>query len=225
MALRSDLRRLPTFQQRQTEFHFRRAPDYGDAEHPSLYSNYRLYPVRINDVYNGRYQVIRKLGFGSFSTVWLANDLRYSIFYKVINGCRENRAVALKVLSRDAPRNELETFRWIADNTLSFHGTNSETQYNECVIGLLDSLGLVSRDGIRYRCLVLEAMWQDALSFCQGFDPEHRLVLSRYISLQVLRGLESLQKLGIIHNGKIDPCIIAYIRPSSFELSNWFHSY
>lgn len=33
------------------------------------------YPVHIAGVYDGRYQVLGKLGFGSTSTVWLAHDL------------------------------------------------------------------------------------------------------------------------------------------------------
>lgn len=35
------------------------------------------HPVHLGDVFNnGRYKVIRKLGEGSYSTVWLAHDLR-----------------------------------------------------------------------------------------------------------------------------------------------------
>ena len=33
------------------------------------------YPVKIGDVYESRYQVLLKLGFGSVSTVWLCRDL------------------------------------------------------------------------------------------------------------------------------------------------------
>lgn len=34
------------------------------------------YPVRIGDLFNGRYHVVRKLGWGHFSTVWLCWDIR-----------------------------------------------------------------------------------------------------------------------------------------------------
>lgn len=36
----------------------------------------RFYPVRLGDVFQERYQVLVKLGFGTSSTTWLARDLR-----------------------------------------------------------------------------------------------------------------------------------------------------
>lgn len=35
------------------------------------------HPVRLGDIYNNRYKVVRKLGYGQNSTVWLALDLQY----------------------------------------------------------------------------------------------------------------------------------------------------
>ena len=34
------------------------------------------YPTKIGQVFESRYQVLVKLGFGSVSTVWLCRDLR-----------------------------------------------------------------------------------------------------------------------------------------------------
>ena len=34
------------------------------------------YPVYIGEVFNSRYQIVTKLGFGANSTVWLCRDLR-----------------------------------------------------------------------------------------------------------------------------------------------------
>jgi hypothetical protein len=36
-----------------------------------------FYPVTLGDVFNSRYQVLAKLGFGTASTVWLCRDLAY----------------------------------------------------------------------------------------------------------------------------------------------------
>ncbi|KAI0721272.1 CDK4/6 [Cerioporus squamosus] len=49
-----------------------------------------FYPVRIGDVFESQYQVVGKLGYGGYSTVWLCRDLV------------EHRHVAVKVCTRNA---------------------------------------------------------------------------------------------------------------------------
>jgi serine/threonine protein kinase len=42
------------------------------------YTQRRFHPVRPGETYgNGRYRVVRKLGWGSYSTVWLAEEIGY----------------------------------------------------------------------------------------------------------------------------------------------------
>ena len=36
----------------------------------------RYYPTQIGEIFQDRYQVVGKLGFGATSTIWLARDLR-----------------------------------------------------------------------------------------------------------------------------------------------------
>ena len=46
------------------------------------------HPVHLGDAFhNGQYKVIRKLGDGSYSTVWLARDLKCAIFYAAYSPC------------------------------------------------------------------------------------------------------------------------------------------
>lgn len=40
------------------------------------YAAPRYYPVRIGELFQERYQIVGKLGFGASSTVWLARDVR-----------------------------------------------------------------------------------------------------------------------------------------------------
>ena len=47
------------------------------TELPDDYGPGKLHPVQFGDVFKDmRYKVLRKLGAGSFSTVWLARDRR-----------------------------------------------------------------------------------------------------------------------------------------------------
>ena len=39
------------------------------------YNPTQFYPVRIGQVFESRYQVVSKMGYGSTSTVWLGRDL------------------------------------------------------------------------------------------------------------------------------------------------------
>ena len=47
-----------------------------DVESPARYRPGGYHPVHLGDVYCKRYKVIHKLGFGTYSTVWLARDLQ-----------------------------------------------------------------------------------------------------------------------------------------------------
>ena len=49
------------------------------------------HPVKIGEVYNGKYTIIKKLGWGHFSTVWLAHD-------STITGGDKREYVALKIV-------------------------------------------------------------------------------------------------------------------------------
>ena len=60
--------------------------DDDEQEAPSDYCKGGYHPVKIGDLFHNRYHVIRKLGWGHFSTVWLCWDLQ------------EKKFVALKVV-------------------------------------------------------------------------------------------------------------------------------
>lgn len=40
------------------------------------YNPEQFYPVRIGEVFDSRYKVLGKLGYGAHSTVWLCRDLQ-----------------------------------------------------------------------------------------------------------------------------------------------------
>lgn len=51
--------------------------DNEEQEDPKDYCKGGYHHVNIGDVYNERYKVLRKVGWGHFSTVWLSWDIKY----------------------------------------------------------------------------------------------------------------------------------------------------
>ena len=72
-----------------------------DEETLPHYDPEHFYPVHIGDVFDGRYRVTGKLGFGAYSTSWLCQDLGHvPIEVKIINAA--NLAKKSKVCSTEA---------------------------------------------------------------------------------------------------------------------------
>jgi hypothetical protein len=52
-------------------------PEHEKVEERNIagYQANKYYPVRLGDVFNSRYKVVAKLGWGVYSTVWLCRNL------------------------------------------------------------------------------------------------------------------------------------------------------
>jgi len=48
-----------------------------EEELGQCYTPFRYHPVRFGECFNQRYEILGKLGWGQYSTVWLANDMQY----------------------------------------------------------------------------------------------------------------------------------------------------
>ncbi|KAJ5156692.1 hypothetical protein N7492_009495 [Penicillium capsulatum] len=148
------------------------------------------HPVVLGDVFNGQYKVIRKLGDGSSSTVWLARDLKSS------------RYVALKILVSKIPGSttELRTLRYIAQ-VAPVEGPGYITQ-------LLNEFEHQGFNGV-HKCLVYEPMGPSVDTMVEElpqFNPRMRGMKVRYplpmaksILKQSLQALAFLHKNGIAH--------------------------
>ncbi|KAF1761174.1 hypothetical protein GCK72_009428 [Caenorhabditis remanei] len=71
--------------------------DDEEQEDPRDYKRGGYHPVNIGDVFNARYHVIRKLGWGHFSTVWLAWDTQEKRFtaMKIVKSAEHYTEAAL----------------------------------------------------------------------------------------------------------------------------------
>ncbi|CAG6021075.1 unnamed protein product [Menidia menidia] len=118
--------------------------DGQDSEDPGEYCYGGYHPVRVGDTFNRRYQVVSKLGWGFFSTVWLCVDLK------------SGRRVAVKVLKSgpgfaQAGQDELALLRCAA-------GASARRPSSPRVVQLLDEFKLA---GVNDMCLVLELLGPD----------------------------------------------------------------
>ncbi|KFY88321.1 hypothetical protein V500_06430 [Pseudogymnoascus sp. VKM F-4518 (FW-2643)] len=158
------------------------AEDY----HPGGY-----HPVHLGDVFNdGQYKVIRKLGEGSFSTVWLARDVRNS------------RCVALKILVSNPSEStkELQILQHIAQV--------APVEGNQHITKLLGEFEHEGPNGV-HKCLVFEPMGPSVNTMVQElpqFKPRRKSMVVRYppqmakrILKQSLQALAFLRHSGIAH--------------------------
>ncbi|WFD29130.1 non-specific serine/threonine protein kinase [Malassezia sp. CBS 17886] len=145
------------------------------------------HPVHVGDKFSGgRYTIVRKLGWGHFSTVWLAKDHV------------ADRHVAMKVV-KSAPHytetalDEIKLLQRVVSADRSHPG------YRHCV-SLLDHFRHKGPNG-SHVCMVFEVLGENLLGLIKRY--QHRGVpvhIVKQIAKQVLLGLDYMhQSCGIIH--------------------------
>ena len=142
------------------------------------------HPVHLHDIFDQKYEVVGKLAYGQFSTVWLAKDKT-----------RTHRNVAMKILKANASADwkELSILRHMADSDLDHPG-------KEHVIELLDHFYHAGPNGT-HLCLVFTVMISDVQEMIVTWTPRQAGYV-RSMSRQILLGLGFLHRSDIVHCGK-----------------------
>lgn len=158
-----------------------------DEEDSDDYCKGGYHPVSVGETYNnGRYVVMRKLGWGHFSTVWLSRD--------TTNG----KHVALKVVRSAAHYTETAIDEIKLLNKIV--EANPHHPGRKHVVSLLDSFEHKGPNGVHV-CMVFEVLGENLLGLIKRWN--HRgipMPLVKQITKQVLLGLDYLHRdCGIIH--------------------------
>lgn len=180
-----------------------------EQEDSTDYCKGGYHPVKIGDIFQGRYFVTRKLGWGHFSTVWLCWDIT------------DRRFVALKVV-KSAPhftetaQDEIKILKAVRDSDPSDPKRNKTVQ-------MLNDFKICGVNGTHI-CMVFEVLGNHLLKLILKSNyrgiPRNNV---RTIIRQVLEGLDYLHtKCKVIHTD-IKPenvlvCVDeAYIRKQATE--------
>ena len=175
-----------------------------EEENWSWYKKGLFYPVRIGEVFQSRYQVLGKLGYGSRSTAWLCRDLRWvqqpnHTHTPLIVRPRKHKYVALKVCEQDSEtiRRELAAYRHLDTLTTSNIG-------GLLVRELLDSFKATGPAG-EYQCLVHEPLGMSMETLRQlSSQGKPRANLLKAFLIHLLQALDFLHTdAEMIHAGNI----------------------
>jgi|EP01043_Picozoa_sp_COSAG02_P035666 serine/threonine-protein kinase SRPK3 len=164
------------------------ASDSGSEEDAQDYRPGGYHVTRVGDVFNNeRYTVLRKLGWGHFSTVWLVYDKT------------SERVAALKIQKSakrytEAAQDEVDMLVLLSEQRAHAAETG------DCVVTLFDHFFHHGPNG-KHMCMVFEVMGQSLLSLIKHYDYRGiPMPAVRLIAKQMALGLDYMHRVcGLIH--------------------------
>lgn len=157
-----------------------------DVEDLEQYRTCGYHPTLIGDSFqSGRYTVVHKLGYGGYSTIWLARDNQ------------RDRYVSLKIkVSETSSRSrELRIMRLLGDH-------DAEHEGRRFVPNLLDEFSIAGPNGT-HSCLVGEPAGSN-FSHSKEISTNWKFPVksARSIAAQLVMGLVYIHNRGVCHGGQ-----------------------
>ncbi|KAL8748088.1 MAG: hypothetical protein Q9190_000116 [Brigantiaea leucoxantha] len=172
-----------------------------DVEDVESYRKGGFHPVKLDDeLSGGRYRVVHKLGYGSFSTVWLAKDQV------------ANKYVSIKIIAAKATERSSEV-----QMLNKVYQGNSLHPGRQFIFSLLDDFLLSGSNG-NHRCLVSDVYGVTVAGMKESFVYDLLpLQTARRVTAQMALGLSYIHSCGVVH-GDFYSKNVAFKLPS---LDSW----
>eukprot|EP00933_Yihiella_yeosuensis_P019794 TRINITY_DN15992_c0_g1_i1.p1 TRINITY_DN15992_c0_g1~~TRINITY_DN15992_c0_g1_i1.p1 ORF type:complete len:619 (+),score=147.52 TRINITY_DN15992_c0_g1_i1:139-1995(+) len=173
-----------------------------DDEGADGYRKGGYHVVTVGEVYNGRYRVIAKLGWGHFSTVWLCLDMSTyrHVAMKVQKSAQHYSEAAfdeIELLSEAAKKRHTES--WSHSVKTAYSDIVPEVPFTG-VVELVDYFEHCGPHG-KHVCMVFETMGPNVLALIKRYNFKGiPLDIVRTVAAHTLVGLDYLHRIcGIIH--------------------------
>lgn len=174
-----------------------------DVEQLEHYQPGGFHPVQIGDRFRDRYRIVHKLGYGPFSTIWLARDEQVP------------RYVAVKVCTADAVQLEADTLSCLGETAGPHGGLNGG---RDLVPVVLDRFNVQGPNG-SHGCLLTapaRCSLRDARE--ASFVGLFQLDVARSLAAQLALAVAYIHEQGLVQGGEYP--ILSLLCPSRPPVSD-----
>ena len=180
-----------------------------DDEGEDSYKEGGYHPVNLGEIYNDRYKIVSKLGWGHFSTVWLCEDLKGEtitgrtcyVALKIQKSAENYTEAAYDEIELLAvARNERNNRSWRSSRARLRPSLHTSSPDFTGVVSLCDYFETHGPNGVHV-CMVFETMGPNVLALIKKYDFKGvPMDIIRKLTTDVLVGLDYLHRVcGIIH--------------------------
>jgi serine/threonine-protein kinase SRPK3 len=159
------------------------------VERLDMYEPGRYHPVMIDDLLHNRYRIVDKLGYGGYSTIWLARDETVKRYV----------AVKIGISSPSLPRREIEVLRALRSSRSSSHApANSDMNACTALPSILDAFDIHGPNGTHtcYTLTPAQGSLKEA-SFSRLFP----IQVARALAAKLATAVAFVHSRGVVHGG------------------------
>jgi serine/threonine-protein kinase SRPK3 len=175
-----------------------------DVEDTTRYCAGGYHPITIDAKIYDRYRVLHKLGYGSYSTVWLVQDEQKKQKLLSMKVLTANASAEAKVQTESGISRRLhQKSSWLSGVVGRFSSAvfRRRTAPQDFVLSVLKEFEIEGPNG-RHRCIITDVLGPtvDAIR-ADCIDYRLPLSIAKRVSSQFAEGLAYIHSRGVVHGG------------------------